>query len=157
MPNKAYAILLHSEDEDNGYLYFPIKRADRIYGGMPQFFGGTKEGDETDWDTIAREMQEESDGKITLEKGGLNRIHTATNIKGDRYNFYVAERYKGNHFLGPLNNQEMASINAFFIQIGGEDDVEDLLQALKIVPTEEFVKSETYTAFNKAIEWSEGE
>jgi hypothetical protein len=42
MTDKAYAILLHSEDQDNGYLYFPIKRNNLVYGGMPQFFGGTK-------------------------------------------------------------------------------------------------------------------
>ncbi|MEK1913522.1 MAG: NUDIX hydrolase, partial [Pseudomonas chlororaphis] len=60
MTDKAYAILLHSEDEDNGYLYFPIKRNNLVYGGMPQFFGGTKNAGESDHDTIAREMKEES-------------------------------------------------------------------------------------------------
>lgn len=31
----------------------------------------------------------------------------------------------------------------------------DLLKSLKIVPTAEFIESETYEAFNKAIAWSE--
>ncbi|AZE48518.1 hypothetical protein C4K04_2846 [Pseudomonas chlororaphis] len=42
MTDKAYAILLYSEDEDNGYLYFPIKRNNLVYGGMPQFLAAPR-------------------------------------------------------------------------------------------------------------------
>ncbi|AZD01775.1 NUDIX hydrolase [Pseudomonas chlororaphis] len=154
MTDKAYAILLYSEDEDNGYLYFPIKRANLVYGGMPQFFGGTKNAGETDHDTIAREMKEESDGKITLGAGGLTSIYKSR-VGNNNYSFYVAENYQGKNFLGSLTNSEMSSIQQFFVQIGQEDDVEDLLKSLKIVPTAEFIESETYEAFNKAIAWSE--
>jgi len=154
MVDKAYAILLHSEDEDNGYLYFPIKRNNLVYGGMPQFFGGTKNAGESDHDTIAREMYEESDGKVTLGPGGLSSVYKSR-VGNNNYAFYVAENYEGTNFLGSLTNSEMSSIQQFFVQVGQQDDVEDLLKSLKIVPTEEFAASETYMAFNRAIAWSE--
>ena len=154
MPNKAYAILLYSQDEDNGYLYFPIKRAGRAYGGMPQFFGGTKQQNESDRQTIDREMREESDDKLHLQSGGLTLIHKA-NVNGSTYSFYVAENYAGANFLGPLKNEEMASIESFFVQIGAGNDIDDLLRKLKITPGDDFKQSETYVAFQKGIEWSE--
>jgi 8-oxo-dGTP diphosphatase len=105
MPSKAYAILMSIRDDDDdddddddyseGYFYFPIKRAGRIYGGMPQFFGGTKQDGENDWDTIAREMAEESDDKITLEHGHLDLVYSYTENGRDKYNFYVASNYRG--------------------------------------------------------------
>jgi|GEM_PF-1292256 hypothetical protein len=156
MPNKAYAILLDIIDEDDGYLYFPIKRDGQVYGGMPQFFGGTKNIGESDRDTILREMQEESDQQLTLKPGGLTRIHSQ-NIGGSKYNFYIATEFSGQNFLGPLKNPEMQSITRFLVQIGAENTVEDLLERLNIIPTEEFTESETYTAFDKAIQWSERE
>lgn len=155
MPNKAYAIILDIEDEDNGYLYFPIKRNNLVYGGMPQFFGGTKNNGESDQATIAREMKEESDGKITLEKGGLVLVYSAQFELNISYNFYVAQNFSGKNFLGNLTNNEMAKIEKFFVQIGQTDEVDDLLKMLNIVPSEEFHRSETYTAFDKAIRWSE--
>lgn len=154
MPNKAYAILLSVEDEDNGSIYFPIKREGRNYGGMPQFFGGTKEGNESDRETIDRELQEESDNKLSLKFGDLTLVHDA-NINGDSYKFYVAQHYEGMHFLGPLKNDEMSRIESFFVQISAEDDIENLLTKLKIVPSEVFTQSETYEAFDKAIKWCE--
>lgn len=157
MPHKAYAIVLSCEDEDNGHLYFPIKRAGRDYGGMPQFFGGTKNAGEADRTTIDREMNEESDGKIRLSgNGGLIKIHSAA-AGADRYNFYIVTKYSGRHFLGPLQNAEMASIRKFFVQIDQEDGIEQMLRALGIVPTEDFSQSQTYVAFDKAIRWSEGQ
>jgi len=154
MPNKAYAILLNLIDEDSGYIYFPIKRENQPFGGMPQFFGGTKEGSESDRDTINRELKEESDGKLSLKPGKLNLVYKG-NIGNNIYNFYVTENYSGSNFLGPLKNPEMSSIENFFVQIDEEDNVDDLLRRLKIIPTEEFVRSETYMAFDKAIKWSE--
>lgn len=149
MPDKAYAILLGTTQ-----LFFPIKRDGLRYGGMPQFFGGTKNAGESDRDTIAREMAEESDQKLSLRPGGLTRVYSTT-VNGDQYNFYVATNYTGQHFLGPLQNAEMQSIAAFTIDIGGGDDILNLLAALRIVPTEDFSRSETYTAFDQAIAWSE--
>ena len=158
MPDKAYAILLTSfeDDDESGYLYFPIKRAGLPYAGMPQFFGGTKNVNESDRDAIRREMLEESDAKITLEPGGLTRVHSAT-VGGSRYSFYVATRFSGHGFLGPLKNGEMSSIRRFFVQVGQRQNMEDLLRSLAIVPSEEFMESETYVAFERAIEWSEME
>ena len=153
MPNKAYAILLSMEDEFNGNIYFPIKR-DGYCAGMPQFFGGTKNAGESDRDTIAREMLEESDNQITLEAGGLSLIYKGI-VDGYIYNFYVATNYSGQHFLGALTNLEMASIQKFLIQVGGGENTEDLLRSLDIEESEEFATSETYTAFDCAIEWSE--
>lgn len=154
MPNKAYAILFAASSEDDGYLYFPIKREGLQYGGMPQFFGGTKDPGESDRDTIAREMQEESDGKITLQAGGLTLVYK-TNVGGSTYSFYVAENFSGANFLGPLKNPEMARIDKFFVQYNAGDDIQDLLKKLKIQPTEEFIESATYKAFDEAIKWSE--
>lgn len=156
MPDKAYAILLDIIDEDDGYLYFPIKRDGQVFGEMPQFFGGTKNNGENDRDTILREMQEESDQKLTLKPGGLIRIHSQ-NVRGDQYNFYIATNFSGQNFLGSLKNPEMQSITRFLVQIEGGNTVEDLLERLNIIPTEEFTRSETYTAFDKAIQWSERE
>lgn len=76
-------------------------------------------------------------------------------VGNNNYSFYVAENYQGKNFLGSLTNSEMSSIQQFFVQVGQQDDVEDLLKSLKIVPTAEFTESETYEAFNKAIAWSE--
>lgn len=154
MADKAYAILYASIDEDNGYLYFPIARDGRTYGGMPQFFGGTKNAGESDRDTIAREMAEESDDQITLQAGGLTRVF-ATPVGGDNYAFYVAENWTGQHFLGPLRNNEMASIQKFLVRRGEEDTIEDLMTLQKIVPSLAFAQSATYTAFDKAIQWAE--
>ncbi|MBL6449587.1 NUDIX hydrolase [Fulvivirga sp. 29W222] len=154
MPNKAYAILFASTSEDDGYLYFPIKREGREYGGMPQFFGGTKDPGESDRDTIAREMREESDEKISLQPGALTQVYR-TNVAGSTYSFYVAENFSGNNFLGPLKNPEMASIDKFFVQFDAGDDIKDLLRKLKITPTQQFEESTTYEAFDAAIKWAE--
>ncbi|MCH7410675.1 hypothetical protein MM239_14805 [Belliella sp. DSM 111904] len=154
MPNKAYAILFVTVSKDDGYLYFPIKREGRRYGGMPQFFGGSKDEHESDRDTIAREMLEESDGKLTLQSGGLSLIYKSQ-VGINTYSFYVAESFSGSHFLGPLQNDEMARIDRFLVQYDAGNDVEDLLYKLNIQGTEEFYESETCKAFEKAISWSE--
>jgi hypothetical protein len=154
MADKAYAILLNAEDNDNGYLYFPFKRAGREYGRMPQFFGGTKNEGESDRDTIARELAEESDNKVTLQSGGLTKIHSAK-VDTDNYSFYVAINFTGSQFLGPLNNPEMAKIEKYLVQIGQRDDIGDLLKFFSVVPTLPFSESETYKAFDKAIAWSQ--
>lgn len=155
MAEKAYAILYAGvEDEESGYLYFPIARDGRTYGGMPQFFGGTQNAGESDRDTIAREMAEESDQQLALQPGGLTLVYS-TQVGGDDYSFYVAENWTGKHFLGPLKNAEMASIQKFLVQSGEEDTIEDLMRLQGIVPSEAFAKSETYTAFDKAIQWAE--
>lgn len=158
MPDKAYAILYSRiEGLDAGNLYFPIKRNDSPnYAGMPQFFGGTKNDGESDRQTIAREMLEESNDQITLGTGGLTQIHHAI-VLGSSYNFYVAENFNGVHFVGPLtNNPEMKSIEKFYALQGEIDTIEDLLQRLGIMISVAFAQSETYTAFTKAIEWAEG-
>ncbi|WP_265273969.1 alpha-helical pore-forming toxin family protein [Nostoc sp. KVJ3] len=123
---------------------------------MPQFFGGTKNIGESDRDTILREMQEESDQTLTLKPGGLTRIYTQ-NVGSDQYNFYVATNFSGQNFLGTLKNPEMKSITRFLVQIGADNTIKDLLQRLNTIPTPKFTNSETYTAFDKAIKWSERE
>lgn len=152
MPDKAYAVLI---DWDSGYLYFPIKRSNP-YADMPVFFGGTKNGGESDRECIAREMLEESDEKLTLEAGDLTRVHSA-NVGGSTLNFYVSGSWSGNDFLGPLENAEMKRIDRFYVEEGGEDTVEDLLHRLDIVPTQEFTQSETYTAWDYALAYCAGE
>lgn len=158
MAHKAYAILFRETSDDFGELYFPIKRDDKKYGGMPQFFGGTAMRGEDDWKVIAREINEESDGKITLKQDGLHLMHS-TEAEGNTLNFYVAVNFSGTHFLGPLNNEEMQKIAKFPVQFEYRDEdkdtTEDLLNSLNIVPSEEFCLSETYAAFDEAIKWSE--
>lgn len=155
MADKAYAILFQSEDTENGYIYLPFKRDGLDYAGMPQFFGGTQNQGESDRDTIARELAEESDNKITLSSGGLFQIQNSK-VGQDTYTFYVATNYTGSQFLGPLKNPEMSKIEKYLVQKGGESDVEDLLSFFNIVPSLPFTESETYTAFTAAIKWCEG-
>lgn len=156
MARKSYAVLLAYESEETGHLYFPIKRDDAPrYAGMPQFFGGTNNPGESDRDAIKREMLEESNGKLTLEPGGLQLVYRA-DAGGNELAFYVAENFKGHNFLGPLpDNPEMKSIDKFMVTVDAGDTIEDLLQRVHIVPSEEFTESETYEAFNKAIEYAE--
>lgn len=154
MPDKAYTILYAGVDEDSGYLVFPIKRTGRAYAGMPQFFGGTKNAGESNRETIARELSEESDGKLTLKSGGLKQVYSTT-VGPDRYSFYVAENFSGSHYIGSLKNAEMQSITRFLVQTGNDSDMEDLMNSLKIVPSEAFSDSQTYAAFESAITWAE--
>jgi len=149
MPNKAYAVIF---DPESRYLYFPIKRDGLVYGGMPQFFGGTKNANESDRECITREMYEESDEKLQLAPGGLTRVHSA-NVGGSAYNFYVTTTWQGTLATGALKNSEMQSIERFYADEGGEDTVEELCQRLDIEPTEEFMTSETWTAFDAALAW----
>lgn len=159
MPNKAFAILLRYDDEDTGYLYFPIKRDHaHDYAGMPQFFGGTKNLGETDRETIAREMAEESNDKVTLARGPLRRVYQYVTAGGSTYNFYVTENFEGRDFLGPLEgNPEMKAIERFLVQRGQDDTLEDLLRSLHIVPSEAFEESATAEAFARAIRDSEAD
>ncbi len=149
MPNKAYAVIFNP---DSRYLYFPIKRDGLVYGGMPQFFGGTKNANESDRSCISREMYEESDDTLSLASGGLSRVHSA-DVGASVYNFYVTTSWEGELFVGELENGEMQAIERFYTDEHGEDTVEDLCQRLGIVPTEEFMTSETYTAFDAALAW----
>lgn len=149
--DKAYAVIF---DETNSNLIFPIKRDGLVYGGMPQFFGGTKKPGESDRECIEREMQEESDGKLSLLKGKLHRVHMQV-IKGMRYKFYVTTNFAGNNYLGPLTNPEMQAIDKFYVEEDAKvpDSTAELLERLKIDPTVEFVDSATYSGFNEALEW----
>lgn len=159
MPDKAYAILYRRiEGLSAGNLYFPIKRNDSLnYAGMPQFFGGTQNSNESDRETIAREMLEESNNQIILKSGGLNKIYQS-DVLGSKYNFYVAMNFSGENFLGRLeNNLEMKSIQKFYALDGESDTIEDLLQRLGIIESIPFAQSETYTAFTEAIKWVENE
>lgn len=155
MPNKAYGILYYEEDEDTGYLYFPIKLSTAVaYPGMPQFFGGSKHANETDLATVSRETLEESNNQVTVN--ALKKKIYAPAVGADQYSFYIVTDYSGQHFLGPLpGNPEMASIAKFLVQAGGEDTVDDLFQRLGITMTAEFAQSETYTAFEKALAWAQ--
>jgi 8-oxo-dGTP diphosphatase len=161
MPNKAFAILYRRiQGLDAGYLYFPLKRNNSPnYAGMPQFFGGTKNANESDRDTIAREMLEESNDQLTLGSGGLTLIHHAIiPANGSLFTFYVAENWSGANFLGPLqNNPEMKSIQKFYALEGGEDTTADLLRSLGIVPSLAFGASETYHAFEHVLVWAQQE
>ncbi len=148
MPNKAYAVIFNPESR---YLYFPIKR-DGFCGGMPQFFGGTKNANESDRDCISREMYEESDEELQLAAGGLDGVYSA-NVGGSVYNFYVSTRWQGTLATGELENAEMQSIDRFYTDEGGEDTIEDLCQRLGIAITEEFAGSATFTAFDRALAW----
>ena len=71
---KVYCIL-----EDEEYIYFPVaaqnspyflhdgKEVESYLAGMPNFFGGNMEGEESIEKALAREIKEESQGKIDLE------------------------------------------------------------------------------------------
>ncbi len=71
---KVYCIL-----KDEEYIYFPIaaqyspyflhdgKNVESYLAGMPNFFGGNREGTESIEAALAREIEEESQGKIVLE------------------------------------------------------------------------------------------
>jgi 8-oxo-dGTP diphosphatase len=159
MPNRAYAILYRGDAQhpDIGYLYFPIKLATApAFPGKPQFFGGGRTGAETDLQTIVREARQESNNQVTVNSLG-RRLHTAT-VNGDQYNFYVVEDFSGQHFLGALpGNNEMASIERYQVQAGGENDIHDLLAALHIGTDVAFAESETYTAFERALEFGQEE
>lgn len=151
---RAYAILFKMENEDTGYLYFPIKLPNHPnHGGMPQFFGGDRIGNETDRQTIAREMLEESNNRIVLGEGRLKKIHHAI-VNGEHYNFYCTQNFspKPSLFLGDMNgNPEMASIQRFFVQRGNSVGVEDMLNRLNITGSADFTNSETYTAFDNVL------
>jgi len=154
MPDKAYVILYEYDDEcENAYLYFPIKRDGLRYAGMPQFFGGTKNHFESDFDCISREIQQESDDRLTVNREGLKKIHSNI-VGGDNYNFYMSNNFNGKHFLGDLTNLEMSTITSYIVDLFCMDrgDIENLMDTLGIVSTRDFVESETYTAFNKAIQ-----
>ncbi len=99
---KVYCIL---KDED--YIYFPIaaqyspyflhdgKKVESYLAGMPNFFGGNREGTESIEAALAREIEEESQGKIVLEiPAALEPLvfedPTGTAItEQDTYKFYV--------------------------------------------------------------------
>ncbi|MFW0757733.1 hypothetical protein ACN1C3_23890 [Pseudomonas sp. H11T01] len=156
MPNKAYAVLYQAnEEEGDGWMYFPIKRQDQTFGGMPQFFGGTKNLGESDRVTITREMSEESDGLLSLAAGGLYLVHSDAQEDGSVYNFYVATQFTGKLVVGPFNNPEMQALSRFLAQQGESDTVVQLLEHLRIVPTEEFDLSFTYKAFTQALAWAQ--
>lgn len=155
MPNKSYGILFSDIGDDCGQFYFPMKLSGLEYGDMPQFFGGTINAGETNLTALIREAKEESNNQITILKLG-QKIHSAT-VLGSTYNFYVVENFTGSNFLGDMKgNSEMASIKKFTVTTNGDSSIDDLMKALRITPTSEFSASETYTAFEKAIKWSEG-
>jgi ADP-ribose pyrophosphatase YjhB (NUDIX family) len=155
MPNKSYGILFKDIGDDCGQFYFPVKLSGLEYGGMPQFFGGTIDAGETNLTALIRETKEESNNQIVVLKLG-KRIHSATNF-GSTYNFYVVEEFTGSNFLGDLKgNTEMSSINKITVTTNGDSSIDDLMRLMRITPSYDFAGSETYTAFEKAIKWSEG-
>lgn len=158
MPNKAYAILYYEESEDIGHFYFPIKHANAAdYADMPQFFGGTKNANESDLQTIAREAAEESNNQVTITALG-QRIHSHTTPGGSQYNFYLVTQFTGNHFVGPLpGNNEMQSIERYQVHAGEEDGIGDFFEHLGITMSQDFAESETYSAFEAALTWGQQE
>lgn len=158
MPNKAYAILHTEENEDIGHFYFPIKLDNNriAYPGMPQFFGGNKEGNESDLQTIVREAAEESNNQITITALG-ERIHHCT-VNGDSYSFYIVTRFTGQHFVGPLpGNNEMAAIRRYQVHAGETDDIIDFFRRLEITMSEALATSATREAFEAALEYGQRE
>lgn len=154
MPNKSYGILFSDIGDDCGKFYFPIKLSSLVYGDMPQFFGGTINAGETNLTALIREAKEESNDKVVVLSLGT-KIHSAT-VLGSTYNFYVVTSFTGTHFVGDLKgNNEMASIQEFTVTTGGDGSMEDLMEKLRVTPSEDFSSSETYTAFEKAIDWSQ--
>lgn len=149
MADKVYVVFF---DEDSRDLIFPIKRTGRAYAGMPQFFGGTKEVGESDRNCLAREVQEESDAKLTLESGGLKRVY-AGQVGRNNYRFYVSTSFSGHDYVGPLNNAEMARITTYYVedQPSQAPDTNDLLERLGIVPTIDFAESQTWVGFDEAL------
>jgi hypothetical protein len=182
MPDKekAYAILV---DYKTNTIYFPIKRKFDKYkndgslnycGEMPQFFGGNKERYENDWDTIAREMREESDCiiNIKLEKADLTLVHNYNSVERrdrnkstfyDTYNFYIVDVEKfslGSELRAAdevhLQNKEMLCIRSYFFG-SNERSVEDMLFSVvgrnfkKYSEYNKFMASETYKAFGKVF------
>ena len=96
---KVYCIL-----EKDGYIYFPIAAQDSPYflhdgdkresylAGMPNFFGGNMEGEESIEKALAREIKEESQGRIVLEipAGALGTPVFAEALpEQNTYEFYV--------------------------------------------------------------------
>lgn len=124
--HKVYCII-----EDNNYIYFPVspqksayldrdkKRKDSFLAGMPSFFGGNMEKDETVEEALVREIREESQGRIILEipKGALGApvfedpVGTARTNQ-DTYEFYVL-RVKGNDIERIWGSQNILRLQTF--------------------------------------------
>ena len=151
MKQKYYVILL---DIKEGYIYFPIKKTNRVFGGMPQFFGGNKEDEESVLDCLKREANEESDGTVTLNKIHGQSIYS-NRVKSNTYTFFVSTDFSidKTRAFGKLENEEMETIEKLDIK-----NASGILQNFFSLPSNydkiyEFLESETCEAFYKAFKY----
>lgn len=124
--HKVYCII-----EDDNYIYFPVavqlapyedkfkNRREAFLAGMLNFFGGSMDEDETIEEALAREIREESQGRIILEipKEALGApvfkdpVGTARTDQ-DTYEFYVL-RVEGNDIERIWGGQNILRLQTF--------------------------------------------
>ncbi len=153
-------MLYEKLNNSNFRLIIPIKSKNigSPYGGMPQFFGGGALPGENFFQTINRELCEESYSYIHLNGSAqLNLVHNNT-LKIDQlkidFSFYISSDFKHNFKSLPFvatKNGEMATIAEFILSKNMEINSENMCKKLDIIPSVHFQRSETFKAFDIAL------
>lgn len=117
MSSKAYLLLFDRHDKQ---ILIGVKSATASYTpGGPCLFGGTQDhdasGKEKTQETLARELQEESTGRVRLNKGAKPVPFFSAN--GGKANFYWTTEFTANLLKFPANGevQDVLGIDALHL------------------------------------------